>query len=62
MSFMCSKSRAECQLTEAVFALAVWHISDYSFVAFFVARLKLPEPNAVAGFPTSRSRCEHEVR
>jgi hypothetical protein len=25
MSFMCSKSRAECQLTEAVFALAVWH-------------------------------------
>ena len=44
-SLMCSKSRAACRLTEAVFAWAVWHVSDYSFAAFFVARLKPPEPH-----------------
>lgn len=30
MSLMCSKSRAACRLTEAVFAWAVWHVSDHN--------------------------------
>jgi len=53
MSLMCSKSRAACRLTEVVFALAVSHVSDHSFVDFFGAPPKLRDP-LPRGQPSAR--------